>query len=324
MRYLRFILVPLLLAACHDQPTALDGTVALHRRHAPSDAARPARIISFGDSHSDLGNLHLATGGFLAGPPYFEGRWTNGPNWLEELAARLRVPAVTASLAGGTGYAWGGAETGSGTVAGFIPNVGAQIDLFLSQDALAGDELLVVWAGTNDGLQNVLSGGAAGSEPETAVMQISEHIRSLAAAGGRHFLVPDLHSLGLAPFFAGTPNADGANAWTRAFNELLEEELEVLEDDLGIRILHLEVSELIDELVDHPKHFGLTNVTDQACDGCFENFGGTPVPNPDDYLWWDAVHFTRVVHRILGVMATKLVLDDDDDDDDDQGDNDEG
>ena len=60
--------------------------------------------------------------------------------------------------------------------------------------------------------------------------------------------------------------------------------------------------------MDHPRKFGLNNVTDQACDGCFENYGGTPVPNPDDYLWWDAVHFTRVVHAILGVEAAKLVL----------------
>jgi phospholipase/lecithinase/hemolysin len=65
--------------------------------------------------------------------------------------------------------------------------------------------------------------------------------------------------------------------------------------------------------VHHPRKFGLTDVTNQACDGCFEDYGGTPVLNPDDYLWWDAVHFTRVVHRIRGVEAAKLVLHDDDD-----------
>ena len=301
-----------LASACNDLPTAPDATLTPQAdRVAWSGSASPARIISFGDSHSDLGNLHAATGGFLAGPPYFQGRWTNGPNWVEELASQLGVPAVTASLAGGTGFAWGGAQTGSGTVAGFIPNVGEQVAAFLGQGALAGDELLVIWAGTNDGIQNVLSSGAWGAAPATAVMNISAHIRDLADAGGKLFLVPDLHGLGnyASPYFAG--NGASARAWTREFNSLLRKELKALERSRDIRIIRFEEKELIDDLLDHPRKYGLKDVSHQACDGCFENYGGTPVPNPDDYLWWDAVHFTRVVHRLLGAAAAERVLNDD-------------
>ena len=153
----------------------------------------------FGDSHSDLGNLNAATGGFVAGPPYFQGRWTNGPNWVDELASQLGAPAVTASLNGGAGFAWGGAETGSGLVAGFIPNVGEQIAQFLAQDELDGDELLVIWAGTNDGIQNVTQWRDRWQRPATAVANISTHINDLADAGGKLFLVPDLHGLASTP-----------------------------------------------------------------------------------------------------------------------------
>ena len=300
-----FAVLPLavLLAACGDQPTAPDTSVPGQLGSVGwSQSALPVRIISFGDSHSDLGNLHAATGGFVAAPPYFLGRWTNGPSWIDELATQLGVPAVSASLLGGTGFAWGGAETGAGwLIDDFIPNVGGQIEDFLSDDAPDGDDLLVIWAGTNDGIN--------GKAPAEAAENISKHISDLADAGGRLFLVPDLHSLSLAPMFAGAPGAPGAKAWTREFNLVLREELKALKKSRHeITILRFEESEIIAMMMDHPRKYGLRDVTNQACDGCFENGTGVPVQNPDHYLWWDAVHFTRVVHRILGAEAAKLVL----------------
>ena len=41
-------------------------------------------IVSFGDSLNDTGNLSLATGGaYPASPPNFNGRYSNGPIWLD-------------------------------------------------------------------------------------------------------------------------------------------------------------------------------------------------------------------------------------------------
>lgn len=291
-----------------------------------ADNTRPGRIIVFGDSFSDVGNLNLATGGIFAGPPYFEGRFTNGPVWVEELADRLNrrgppwrggdqpVPVesltpIEPSLIGGTDYAWGGAESGDGVVFGFIPNVGAQVGQFLSQDALSGDELIVIWVGGNDAIQNVTSGGVGGNTPEVAVANMTDNIRDLADAGASHFVVPDLYPLGLAPLFAATPLADAANAWTHEFNALLAEELERLGEERGVEIGRLAVSRLVREMVDDPDEFDLANVTDQACGGCaIGTGGGGLVENPDDYLWWDQVHFTRVVHERIGRAATSLLV----------------
>ncbi|MCL4787387.1 MAG: hypothetical protein KJ070_11410 [Verrucomicrobia bacterium] len=78
-------------------------------------------IIVFGHSAADNGNDHLLSGGLVAAPPYFGGRFSNGPLWVEWLAKRLGFghpiemnfyPAP--SLAGGTCYAYGGADTASG------------------------------------------------------------------------------------------------------------------------------------------------------------------------------------------------------------------
>src|SRR5688572_20221274 len=80
-------------------------------------------VVVFGDSTVDTGNLNLATGGAVAGPPYFSGRFSNGPAWVEVLAERLGLEAPAPCLIGGTNYAWGGAETGDGLSFFDTPNL---------------------------------------------------------------------------------------------------------------------------------------------------------------------------------------------------------
>ena len=65
-------------------------------------------IYVFGDSYCDVGNIFVATGGAEPAAPYFNGRFSNGPIWLDHVAGFLGVP-MKASLLGGTNYAFGGA-----------------------------------------------------------------------------------------------------------------------------------------------------------------------------------------------------------------------
>src|SRR6266545_4866093 len=67
-------------------------------------------LVIIGDSLSDAGNADLATGGALLNPGlYYQGRFSNGPIWVDTLAKYLGEPAVQPSLAGGLDYAFGGA-----------------------------------------------------------------------------------------------------------------------------------------------------------------------------------------------------------------------
>ena len=49
---------------------------------------------------------------FPASPPYADRSFSNGPVWAQDLAQSLGLPALQPSLAGGTDFAYGGAETG--------------------------------------------------------------------------------------------------------------------------------------------------------------------------------------------------------------------
>src|SRR5262245_43423824 len=69
------------------------------------------QIYAFGDSLSDIGNVFIGTNGAQPLPPYVNHQFSNGPVWVQDLAAGLGLPALTPSLAGGTDYAYGSGET---------------------------------------------------------------------------------------------------------------------------------------------------------------------------------------------------------------------
>jgi 3-phytase len=271
---------------------------------AANAGAQYSEIFVFGDSLSDTGNFFLATGGFVAAFPYFEGRFSNGPVWVEVMAEQLGLPAPAASLAGGTNYAWGGAETGPGLSFFGVPNVGMQIDAFRAdRGGFVGDELIVVAAGGNDLLWQQPWG------PGRIAENLRKHITDLAAMGGQTFLV------GNSPLGSARVTDFGAVTIRRAakFNELLDQELSKLEANQGIVVLRLDMSAVQAAILQNPDAYGLTNVSDPACPGCD---GGVPepnaidtvVPNPDEYFEWDLLpHWTRVVHAIVGQQAANVV-----------------
>lgn len=89
-------------------------------------------LLVFGDSLSDVGNYYIVSENSSPKEPYYEGRFSNGPLWIEVFAEEMGFPAVKPSLAGGMNYAYGGARTGNGEREG-KPDIGAQIDEYLKK-----------------------------------------------------------------------------------------------------------------------------------------------------------------------------------------------
>ena len=80
---------------------------------APAAAGPYSSLTVFGDSLSDTGNILTLTGGAFPTTPYQTGRFSDGPNWIDVLAAGLGLPmGATPSRLGGSNYAYGGARTG--------------------------------------------------------------------------------------------------------------------------------------------------------------------------------------------------------------------
>ncbi len=72
---------------------------------SPLNSPEINQLYVFGDSLSDVGNVFRATGRqYPASPPYFQGRFANGPVWVEYLADDLKLPRNPS-----TNFAFGGA-----------------------------------------------------------------------------------------------------------------------------------------------------------------------------------------------------------------------
>jgi phospholipase/lecithinase/hemolysin len=273
---------------------------------AKSGGARPFdEMIVFGASMVDTGNAHIMSEGAVAASPYWGGRLSNGPVWVERLAQRLRLgnpkenrPVPAPSFAGGTNYAVGGAQTGEGTAPSGSPNVGLQLDFFFQDEHdLDGDELIVIAAGGNDRAATY------------AARNLADHIAELADAGGKHFLVSNAARYSQFPGISDDPWAD---EFVSTFNEELDDELDALEASRDIEIYRLDLTALHDDMIESPSSYGFSNVDDPACPGCGggipeEDAENTLVSNPDEYMFWDFFHFSATAHEIIGKAAANAV-----------------
>jgi outer membrane lipase/esterase len=253
-------------------------------------------IYVFGDSYCDVGNILIATHGAEPAFPYYNGRFSNGPIWIEHVAGSLGLPMKPA-LAGGTDYAFGGAwatEPQAIPGGGTIPSVPQQVGLYLSQHGGKADPnaLYILEGGGNDILDTTTgSPDALGFKIATA---LAESELLLRRAGAKHFVVPDLFDVGLLP--AGAPNAVFDHAASVAANKYLDQLLGLEELLEGVYILRLDVFSLLNSVKTDPTHYGFTDITDP----CLTT---VVCADPDHTLFWDTHHPTVFGHDLF---ATNL------------------
>ena len=114
-----------------------------------TEASTFSELVAFGTSMTDSGNVAIASPAILGfsappSPPYYMGRFTNGPTWLDVLADKLGVERPMPSLSGGTNYAWGGATTGSIDNTSGVVDMDDQVATYLSERTPSGNELFVI------------------------------------------------------------------------------------------------------------------------------------------------------------------------------------
>ena len=151
-------------------------------------------LTVLGDSLVDAGNIAIATGGTT--PPaalgYYNGRFTNGYDYVDLLSIDLFGVPTTPSLNGGTNFAFGGARA---TTTSGVPDLAEQMGLF--QGYLAGggtidaNGLYVLSFGGND-IFNLPDGyPSVDAALRAASASIAGAVQTLNDWGVRNILLTD-------------------------------------------------------------------------------------------------------------------------------------
>ena len=256
-------------------------------------------VVVYGDSLSDNGNLYAATGQ-PASPPYFQGRRSNGPVAVEDLAKTLNVPLNDLAWIGATTGIGNYADGGTPTSLGIGPLPGMAVELNQTAPLVPGlaasGALFVVWGGPNDFLSPSPLDGTPQAVADRAAADIVGIVTALQNLGAQNILVPDMPDLGLTPYFQslGPVAAAGGSQITDYFNARLLSEL-------PSGVIFFDTAGLMRSIVANPGAYGFTDVTDP----CFN--GTTVCANPDQYLFYDSFHPSAAAHAILGAEFASAV-----------------
>jgi len=266
---------------------------------AAAHAATPTydNLYVFGDSYCDVGNIFAVTGGAEPAAPYYNGRFSNGPIWVDHVAGFLGVP-LKPEVLGGTDYAFGGAWVTEPEAITGVPSVPEQVKLYLGQHGGKADPnaLYILEGGGNDILDTT------SHSPEALGLQIAEGLAYsellLREAGARHFIIPDLFNVSLLPAAAGNVAfaAEASAATNQSLDELLAFE-QLLE---GVYIVRMNVFSLLNAVETDPTHFGFTDVTNPCLTTAV-------CSDPDHTFFWDTHHPTEFGHAFFAVTLENVL-----------------
>ncbi|HUV22092.1 MAG: SGNH/GDSL hydrolase family protein [Gammaproteobacteria bacterium] len=303
------------------------------------------RIFFFGDSLSDAGNIFAITGE-TAQPPYdiipsrpydIDGyQFSNGKTWAQWFARHLELKrsGQAALFAQGTNgnYAYGGARARNSE--GAAPSSHAQLALFLQDyhDRIDPAALYVIQFGGND-IRDAIEKffQVIGSNPhdptifneasqqagliiQAAVTANIELIEKLYnnGNGANHFLVVNAPNLALTPAIQGLGSQPAfiANMISGSYNDGLAAGVSTVTSLPGISINHLDLFSLINSIVEDPRSFGINNaqlpclIFSPAADGSPKAYSYCSKPNK--YLFWDGIHPTAKIHKIVSEAAESI------------------
>ena len=264
-----------------------------------SVTSNTSKLLVFGDSLSDMGNSK-ATYGTPESPPYYAGRFSNGPVWNEYVALGMGVgitPGVGSSS--GPNRAFGGAEAGDGMNFFVIPNLGKQIEDYTNNYWIAPNETVAVWGGGN----NFLNSGE--TDTQKVVNYIVNHVNDLASNGARDIIVLNMPPLEKVPTYSDESDNDKQAMHARMidYNAKLDTAMSARESALNININLIDVFQMYETLYWNSSFYGISNVTHSAChhQGITCESGDYIEPTVDEFMFFDKIHPSGTSQKLLSM-----------------------
>jgi len=271
-------------------------------------AASFNQLYVFGDSLSDPGNVYNATlQTFPPSPPYFEGRFSDGPLWVDYLGDQLGLkPTLLTTIPStpptqGINFAFGGASSGFGNAV--VPNpslpgvlqqvLGFAGTLQANNQTANPDALYTLWGGGNDFLF------LNPEDSTTPISNISLALNTLVGVGAKNILLfnlPDLAQLPAAKIDDRNPTTLSES--TSEFNLGLATTVSALSQNPNLNIISVDTYSLFNQA----SALGFTNVTES----CLSRLD---ICNPGNnkFLVWDGFHPTTAAHKVIADAALAAI-----------------
>jgi phospholipase/lecithinase/hemolysin len=241
-----------------------------------SFAAPFKQIIFFGDSLSDNGNLYQAIKIVPKSPPYYNGRFSNGPTWAENVGKYFYDKYYIDNV----NYAYGGATAmlHNPLTDSFIAPITLEGELYSYYlHSLFTDKskvLYVIWIGANDYLYE--------REPDVnaltaaVVNKISWVITSLMNQGAQDFLIMNLPDLAKTPYAKSNQLESRLHIISTLHNQKLADAVGQLQNKYPtIKFVTVDVYSSLNDLVANPDKFNqqynqsITDVSEACWSGGF-------------------------------------------------------
>jgi phospholipase/lecithinase/hemolysin len=243
--------------------------------------AAPAygRLYVFGDSYSDTG------AGYLDG---------NGPTAVAYLAQKLKVPFTHAKDPKANSQSINFAVTAAGSGEGAGQQIGDrwlavgmqnQVEDFAARVRRKqitfnpATTLFFIEVGLND------QDGPA----KTTTDNLTRQIETLKSVGARHF------SLALLPTKIPAFKDVGLKL-NPAYRQLVP----ALRKKLGVDLQLNQFGLYLDDILEHPSHYGIVNTTSPCAGRALFNEDTTPCAAPDTYFYFHGDHPSTAVNKIVG------------------------
>lgn len=277
-------------------------------------------IVVFGDSLSDNGNLYeYMQHKIPQSPPYYEGRFSDGPIWAERLAESFFPNEGKDHL---LDYAFGGAGISEDADDDDVLfTLKREIDAYLlaHQNKADPDTLFVIWIGANNYLGLPDDNEAALKEVNAGIVH---SLQRLAMTGAKHVMVVNLPDLGKTPAAINFDAREQLTYLSKEHNERLFNSVDELRESYPeVQWVHFDVSRILNSILDNPEHYGFNNIKETCYDVLVDESPKKSILHMvslikpkakveacEGYLFFDPVHPTAAAHQIIADTA-KLVFD---------------
>ncbi len=299
----RGIKQPLAKFAAADTSMSLDYTI--WTQDVASAPAKINKVVVFGDSVSDNGNLYNATQWQVPNRNnYYLGHFTNGKVWNEYLTDSLSLPNYNWAVGGAAGDDYY-------VVPGAVSQVASYLDYMKSaSNYKPANTLFTMLIGANDLIKY-------GRSVDSVIAAETTALENLIASGAKNILVLTLPALWRAPEFAMRDDDAAMQSNILAFNARLTTLVASLQTKYGstLKIRLFDTMPTVDKILAGQSDANITNTTQSCLDlsrvsslNYYLDQGlRSNCTDAEAFVFWDLLHPSTHSHKIIGSAVTPFV-----------------